>query len=167
MNDLSGLCFVTGGSRTEMICASPTAAKELHTALPLPNAESAGAFALHLDQNRTNLVVVGGDYHLPEQASRTSAWSSAAAAEWSPSSSYPHGYRSSVAFDTVRKTWITVGPNGTDVSRDNGKNWTPLRPGKSDQPDADRNWNALSLPFVVGPHGRIGRLREDALVQAK
>jgi hypothetical protein len=26
----------------------------------------------------------------------------------------------------------------------------------------DRNWNALSLPFVVGSHGRIGRLDEAA-----
>ena len=24
-------------------------------------------------------------------------------------------------------------------------------------------WNALSLPFVVGPHGRIGKLRAGAL----
>jgi hypothetical protein len=30
-------------------------------------------------------------------------------------------------------------------------------------PDADRNWNALSLPFVVGLHGRIGKLDAQAL----
>jgi hypothetical protein len=29
--------------------------------------------------------------------------------------------------------------------------------------DADRDWNALSLPFVVGPRGRIGKLRAGAL----
>ena len=71
----------------------------------------------------------------------------------------PHGYRSSVAYDPTQKLWITVGPNGTDISRDDGKNWTPLKPSGYDPPDADKNWNALSLPFVVGPHGRIGRLR--------
>jgi len=32
-------------------------------------------------------------------------------------------------------------------------------------PDADRDWNALSLPFVVGPHGRIGKLNPKALAQ--
>jgi hypothetical protein len=32
-----------------------------------------------------------------------------------------------------------------------------------DQPDAHRNWNALSLPFVVGPKGRIGKLHPEAL----
>jgi len=71
----------------------------------------------------------------------------------------PHGYRSAVAYDLTQKLWITVGPNGTDISTDDGKNWTPLTPSGYDPPDADKNWNALSLPFVVGPHGRIGRLR--------
>jgi hypothetical protein len=28
----------------------------------------------------------------------------------------PHGYRSAVAYDTAHKTWITVGPKGTDIS---------------------------------------------------
>ena len=75
----------------------------------------------------------------------------------------PHGYRSAVAYDPTQKLWITVGPNGTDISRDDGKNWTPLKPTAQDPPDADKNWNALSLPFVVGPKGRIGKLRPEAL----
>jgi hypothetical protein len=47
------------------------------------------------------------------------------------------------------KAWIAAGTNGSDISRDDGKTWTPID---------DGNWNALSLPFVVGPHGRIARL---------
>ena len=46
--------------------------------------------------------------------------------------------------------WITVGANGYDVSRDDGKTWHPIDNG---------DWNALSLPFVVGPKGRIARLQ--------
>ena len=77
----------------------------------------------------------------------------------------PHGYRSAVAYDAPTKTWITVGPNGTDISTDDGRNWRALRPNPvvGDAPDADQHWNALSLPFAVGPHGRIGKLRADAL----
>ena len=58
-----------------------------------------------------------------------------------------------------------MGPNGTDISTDDGRNWRPLRPNPAlnEPPDADREWNAISLPFVVGPHGRIGKLRSDAL----
>ena len=75
----------------------------------------------------------------------------------------PHGFRSAVAYDPTTKTWITVGPNGTDISTDDGRNWSPLRPSSTDAPEADQHWNALSLPFVVGPHGRIGKLNLQAL----
>jgi hypothetical protein len=81
----------------------------------------------------------------------------------------PHGYRSAVAYDADAKTWITVGPNGTDISTDDGKNWRAAHPDAAlhEPEDADRNWNALSLPFVVGPHGRIGKLNAKALDEAK
>ncbi len=77
----------------------------------------------------------------------------------------PHGYRSAVAYDSKFKTWITVGPNGTDISTDDGRNWRALHPDPkyNDTPDADQHWNALSLPYAVGPHGRIGTLRPNAL----
>ena len=58
-----------------------------------------------------------------------------------------------------------MGPNGTDVSDDDGRNWRPLKPGPGDAPDVDQHWNALSLPFVVGPKGRIGILRDAALAE--
>ena len=56
------------------------------------------------------------------------------------------------------------GTHGTILrTTDDGRNWRPLTPSKDDSPDADRNWNALSLPYVVGPHGRIGKLNPKAL----
>ena len=36
-------------------------------------------------------------------------------------------------------------------------------PARHEASDADRNWNAISLPFVVGPHGRIGKLNAAAV----
>ena len=109
------------------------------------------------------LVAVGGDYTKPADTSSTAASSFDDGANWTPALSPPHGYRSAVAYDPTTKTWITVGPNGTDISRDDGKNWSPLEPSAQDAPDADKNWNALSLPFVVGPKGRISKLNPDAL----
>jgi hypothetical protein len=35
------------------------------------------------------------------------------------------------------------------------------------QPLDNGNWNALSLPFVVGPNGRIARLNPAALPSGK
>ena len=86
---------------------------------------------------------------------------------WTASKHSPHGYRSAVSYDPTTKSWITVGPNGTDISTDDGRNWRPLKPNPQNPdttPDEDQHWNALSLPFVVGPHGRIGKLRPTALI---
>jgi hypothetical protein len=124
---------------------------------------SSGVFSLDVSLNDGGgieaEVAVGGDYRKPNDSARTAAYQVEGDANWFLAATPPHGYRSSVAYDPQQKLWITVGPNGTDISRDDGKNWTPLKPGPLDQPDADKNWNALSLPFVVGPNGRIGRLR--------
>ena len=111
-------------------------------------------------------VAVGGDYAKPDEVG-TGAYSEKWL-RWYPAQTPPHGYRSAVAYDTATKTWITVGPNGTDVSTDDGKNWRALRPDPvmHEAADADREWNALSLPFVVGSHGRIGKLRSGALSAA-
>ncbi len=112
------------------------------------------------------LVVVGGSYKEPDVGPDSATFSVDGGQNWQGTTSPPHGYRSSVAYDPATKTWITVGPNGSDFSTDDGRNWRPLTPTPEDadaQLGADRDWNALSLPFVVGPHGRIGRLRTDAL----
>ncbi|HEY0163272.1 MAG TPA: glycosyl hydrolase [Edaphobacter sp.] len=128
----------------------------------LPNSrpsESSGAFSVA--ENRIGRqVIVGGDYKQPDKGL---AWYQE---RYALSHTLPHGYRSAVAYDEATKTWITVGPNGTDISRDDGLNWSALKPSPQDQPDADRNWNALSLPFVVGPKGRIGKLHPNALPSA-
>ena len=112
-----------------------------------------------------HVVAVGGNYEKPDDSSGTAAYSDTDGGwTWTASTTPPHGYRSAVAYDASTKTWITVGPNGTDVSSDDGRNWKPVHPDAAlhEAPDADRNWNALSLPYVVGPHGRIGKL--DAAV---
>jgi photosystem II stability/assembly factor-like uncharacterized protein len=108
-------------------------------------------------------VAVGGDYLKPNDASRTAAFTIDGGRRWTAAQTEPGGYRSAVAYDANTKTWITVGPNGTDISTDDGRNWRALIPSSLDEEGADKNWNALSLPFVVGPKGRIGKLRTNAL----
>ena len=112
-------------------------------------------------------IAVGGDYQKPDDPTHTAAFTINGGKTWQAAVTPPHGYRSAVAYDASTKTWITVGPNGTDISTDDGRNWRALKPSPADQPDADQHWNALSLPFVVGPHGRIGLLNSTALQPAK
>jgi photosystem II stability/assembly factor-like uncharacterized protein len=114
-------------------------------------------------------VAVGGDFQKPDDGSASAAYTSSGGQHWDPSfpGAMPHGYRSAVAYDPATKTWITVGSNGTDISTDDGRNWRALQPLPGEAPDADQHWNALSLPFAAGPHGRIGLLNPTALKPAK
>jgi hypothetical protein len=99
-------------------------------------------------------MVVGGDYTKPNESNGTAAHTEGDWKHWTASAKPPHGYRSSVEWSEALRAWITVGTNGSDISRDDGKTWQPID---------DGNWNALSLPFVVGPNGRIARLNAAAL----
>ncbi len=132
------------------------------------HSQTSGAFAVASKSNRSQyletIVIVGGDYGAPGLPGFAAfGFLDSSSNGFKTAQTPPHGYRSSVAYDPTTKTWITVGPNGTDISQDDGRNWRPLKPTPQDQPDADKNWNALSLPFVVGPHGRIGKLRDNAI----
>jgi photosystem II stability/assembly factor-like uncharacterized protein len=142
------------------------------SALPLAKGPSAGAFSIAGYQQQSfkhtpRYVAVGGDYMKPDSTAGTSAYSWDGGQHWRTPVSLPSGYRSALAYDAASKTWITVGSNGTDVSTDDGRNWRALRPdlAAGEAADADQHWNALSLPFVVGPHGRIGKLNAKALAR--
>jgi hypothetical protein len=141
-------------------------------------ADSAGPFAVALRYTGSScqdcgfgkywrVVVVGGDYTKPNESVGTAAFSDKDGGwTWTAATTPPHGFRSAVAYDEKSETWITVGPNGTDISTDHdGRNWRALKPDPkfNDTPDADQHWNALSLPYAVGPHGRIGKLRDNVL----
>jgi hypothetical protein len=119
--------------------------------------DSAGVFSLGF---RSDLIgaAVGGDYRKPNDRSKTAIHTLDGGVSWSVAQTPPHGYRSTVQWSESLKLWITAGTNGSDISRDDGRTWQLLDNG---------NWNALSLPFVVGPNGRIARLNPAALSPAK
>jgi photosystem II stability/assembly factor-like uncharacterized protein len=102
-------------------------------------------------------IVVGGDYQLPDSMSGTAAYTSDGGVTWLPATQGPRGYRSGVALrrvDPDRAMAIAVGTNGSDVSRDGGKTWTPLD---------GTAFNAVQfapsgVAFAVGARGRVARI---------
>ena len=164
-----GTAFVTGGPvGARIFYSEDTSERGSFTVQKLPlivGSTGAGAFSIE-NREWCCWVVVGGDYTKPTEQNLTAAFTQDGGRSWQASATPPHGYRSAVAYNAATKTWITVGPNGTDISIDDGKNWRAVHPDAAlhEAPDADRNWNALSLPFVVGPHGRIGKL-DDAVLK--
>jgi photosystem II stability/assembly factor-like uncharacterized protein len=187
--------FVTGGKSGAVLYKSWTAPHfgklpELHlrrgesadpdwtlSGLPLAGgSEATGAFSIGyrvLESSPTGMfrkgettgyssvwrfVVVGGDYTKPNVSKGTAAWSEDDGRHWRAAAVPPHGYRSSVEWSADGKVWVTAGSNGSDVSRDEGRTWQKLD---------DGNWNALSLPFIVGEKGRIGKLDATAIPSAQ
>ncbi len=126
--------------------------------------KTSGIFSVAF-RNAQQGLIVGGDYAKPKERKGTAAWSRDSGAHWTLSSVPPGGYRSSVSWEPGEKLWITVGPNGSDLSRDNGKSWQPIEHAPANIGKGGE-WNALSLPWVVGPNGRIAKLNEEALPSA-
>jgi photosystem II stability/assembly factor-like uncharacterized protein len=127
-------------------------------------ADAAGIFSLAF-RDPQHGIAVGGDYTKPEDRAGTAAWTSDGGEHWTASTTLPGGYRSAVAYDAGLQAWITVGPNGSDISRDDGRTWQPIEHAPADTPKAGE-WNALSLPWVVGPNGRIAKLNPAMLPSA-
>jgi photosystem II stability/assembly factor-like uncharacterized protein len=166
---LGSFSFVTGGPKPEIIfevhgidVKSGIFSNWRRVPLHLAAGPSAGAFSIDRPSNEA-FPVVGGDYLKPNVTTGTAVFTKDWGQHWTAATTPPHGYRSAVTYDAPTKTWITVGPNGTDISTDDGRNWRALRPTPGEAPDADQHWNALSLPYAVGPHGRIGILNPSAL----
>ena len=155
LSDERTYVLVTGGKGGPRALFSPMQEKlkgEACKGVPLPLAsggDSAGAFSVYF-RDRQHGVVVGGDYKKPEERAGTAAFTNDGGKTWKAARRPPHGYRSSVTWDAQRKVWIAAGTNGSDYSQDDGQTWKPLDDGE---------WNALSLPFVVGPSSRIGILK--------
>jgi photosystem II stability/assembly factor-like uncharacterized protein len=149
----------TGGRGGPRVLLSPLLADAnscAEAAVPVAGGnDSSGVFSLAF-RDAKHGIAVGGDYKKPDDSSGTAAWTSDGGRHWTAASRPPHGYRSTVAWNRVAKAWIAAGTNGSDISRDDGKTWHTLDSG---------NWNALSLPYVVGPKGRIGKLTAAEIKQ--
>ncbi len=141
----------------------------------LGDSATAGIFSLEaIWQDETVLggVAVGGDYTQPAGRTGTAAYSLNGGQTWRAAEVPPGGYRSAVEWECPDCTfllnssaagrWIAVGPNGSDLSRDGGKTWQPIEHAPASMPKGGE-WNALSLPWAVGPHGRIGKLNASTL----
>jgi photosystem II stability/assembly factor-like uncharacterized protein len=145
----SQLLFATGGVGGPRLLRSGKSGDWSVTRMPLAGGQqSAGGFSIAFRDERHG-IAVGGDYKEPARTAGTAAWTSDGGLTWHSARALPSGYRSSVGWEPEIRAWIAVGPNGSDLSRDDGRSWKRLD---------SANWNALSLPWAAGPNGKIASL---------
>lgn len=157
--DEKSIYFATGGpagSRVFRFHTEVTTNSGHWTAVKLPfshNTDASGIFSLSFRDARHG-VAIGGDYKQPDERKNTAAWTDDGGATWAMAATPPAGYRSAVAWDEKLQAWVAVGPNGSDISFDDGKTWKQFD---------KAGWNALSLPWAVGAAGKIAMLNEAML----
>jgi photosystem II stability/assembly factor-like uncharacterized protein len=129
--------------------------------VPLRRSEAGGIFSI-CRLSTDSWAAVGGNYKQADVTSQTAALTRDGGISWkSVNASSPSGYRSCVAAgldSSENPILITVGPNGTDTSRDQGETW---------QRAADEGFHALDFSpdrkagWAAGSDGRIARWRGE------
>jgi hypothetical protein len=94
-----------------------------HLPFKIQNAGGAYSFC----QRNNKIVAVGGSFYKPTEGDSAACYSLDGGNKWYTVKTTPGGYRSSVCTNRSGKIWICTGPNGTDISRDAGQNWTSLK----------------------------------------
>jgi len=124
------------------------------TQTPVVTGASAGIFSIAF-RDALHGLVVGGDFQKEREAVDNAAVTADGGKTWTLVKGLT-GYRSAVAYvPESKRSWIAVGPLGSDLSTDDGKSWTPV---------AGPGFHAFSVSrsgrvgWGVGERGAIARL---------
>lgn len=151
--DHDNIYFGTGGGRVARVFHSNDRGRSwTATETPLASGNaSSGIFSIACEDQ--TLVAVGGDYKEPAKAKQVAALSTDSGQTWRLAEQQPGGYRSAVGSFSYQD-FAVVGPNGTDVSHDEGRHW---------QHTDYLNLNAASFAgsegWAVGPKGTVARFK--------
>ena len=152
--------FGTGGAAVARVFRS-TDRGTTWRAAPTPirsGTESSGIFGLAFTNDREG-IAVGGDHKHPEDSRASAALTTDGGETWglAPGKG-PAGYRSGVACAPGRPPrCIAVGPNGSEVSWDLGRNWLSL--GSAGYHTVSSGGGSV---WAAGPEGRAARLGETS-----
>ena len=123
---------------------------------PLASGQSSGIYSIAF-RDPLHGVIVGGDYAKESEAVDNAAITSDGGKTWTLVKGLT-GFRSVVAYvPGSRSSWLALGPQGSDVSTDDGRTWT-----KIDGPGYDTFSFApgRTMGWGSGARGSIGLFRE-------
>lgn len=164
--DSGEACFASSGTNIRMtgvfsfVLASggissnffPTWNKKVKIPL-LQGKESTGANSVAV--YRKKIMLVGGDFNAKDSTNGNICFSANRGKTFNISEMPPSGYRSSVEH-LYKKTWITCGLNGVDISNDDGKTFRKI---SSDGFHVVRKAKKGKAVFLAGGGGRVAWLQ--------
>ncbi|MGB7069857.1 MAG: hypothetical protein WBD22_10210 [Pyrinomonadaceae bacterium] len=159
----SGTCLITEGRSIAYLVSGGNDARVFRSndrgitwnvaETPIINGTAgSGIFSIAMFDPK-NGVVVGGNYEKPNEPKDNLAFTSDGGKTWTRGLGL-YGYRSGVAY-IDRKTIITVGSNGSDITTNGGRTWRNLDKG---------NYNAVSAigkkaVWAVGVKGLVAKMK--------
>jgi photosystem II stability/assembly factor-like uncharacterized protein len=127
---------------------------------PLISGRSSGIFSIAFRDARHG-VIVGGDYSKEFEAGENVATTSDGGQTWTiVTDGNVSGFRSAVKpVPRAKSTWVAVGPQGADLSIDDGRTWTPVA-----MPESVAGFDTLSfapgqpIAWASGAKGALAKL---------
>lgn len=161
--------FGTGGTGGARLFSSKDGGRTWGvTTTPLVSGKSAGVFSVAF-WNAKRGVIVGGDYAQESDSKNNVAITNDGGRTWNLiTGSIPGGYRSCVAFvpGASGPTLITVGPNGSEYSRDGGKSWLSISADGNTNGYHSASFAGPNAGWAVGERGRIAKYRGMLILKA-
>jgi photosystem II stability/assembly factor-like uncharacterized protein len=145
--------IATGGGATARVLHSRDRGRTWTASdTPLATNPTAGAFATAFRSPHDG-IAVGGDLLNEPGGVHAAAITRDGGRTWTEPATAPQGYRSAVTwwFNLVP---IAVGPNGSDVSLDGGRNWRPFSTASFDAVDC--TWDGAC--WASGARARVATL---------
>jgi len=161
----SGQCVTVAGRKDAWLATGgSTVARVLHSSdrgrtwtaseTPLASSPSAGVFAVAFRTPHTG-IAIGGDYANPTNGADALALSRDGGRTWREPATAPAGYRSGVAYHSfLPNVLLAVGPTGSDVSFNGGRDWRQFYDGSFDTVDCTRD----GACWASGAKGAVGKL---------
>lgn len=147
MIDKQSYAFISGGLQSRYFTQKRTSITGLTQHISTSGANS-------FDTNGKKIIIVGGDFMNKESETKNCVFSSDGGKTWQSPNTAPNGYRSGITF-IHKRTWITCGLTGVDITYDDGKNWKPTSDQSFHVIKKSKSGNSI---FLAGANGRIGKV---------
>jgi len=143
--------FVSGGKQSRVFIRDKT--------IPLfsenAHLESTGANSIAI-KNEKCYMIAGGDFAQKDDTTFNLIYTSDGGMNWQHPIESPHGYRSCVEY-LYKKTWVTCGLNGVDITTDDGAHFQSISTAGFHVCRKAKKGKAV---YFAGGNGRIGRLEK-------